>query len=79
MHAQPGDWLVIESRTVGHVVRRGQILEVRGTAGTPPYVVRWTDNDHVATVYPGPDAHVLTSEELAEHDRIGRLRFEHTA
>ncbi len=79
MHAKAGDWLVIESRTVGHVVRRGQILEIRGADGTPPYVVRWTDNDHVATVYPGPDAHVLTSEELAERDRIGHLGFEQLA
>jgi hypothetical protein len=36
--------------------RDGEILEVRGKDGTPPYVVRWHDTGHEALVFPGPDA-----------------------
>jgi hypothetical protein len=32
------------------------VLEVRGDGGKPPYLVRWTDDGHVALVFPGTDA-----------------------
>jgi hypothetical protein len=68
MHAQPGDWLLVEAKSVGHDTRRGQIIEVHGADGAPPFVVRWTDADHESTVIPGPDARVVTEAELAAHD-----------
>jgi hypothetical protein len=58
VHAKPGDWLVIKSAALDRPTRRGLITEVHGADGTPPYVVRWTDNDHEAIVFPGPDAHI---------------------
>lgn len=61
MHAKSGDWLVIKSAALDRPSRRGLITEVHGTDGAPPYVVRWTDNDHEAIVFPGPDAHVEAS------------------
>ncbi|WP_157494264.1 DUF1918 domain-containing protein [Kutzneria sp. 744] len=64
MHAKPGDWLVIKSATLDKPSRRGMIMEAHGTDGTPPYVVRWTDNDHEAIVFPGPDAHVEASTPI---------------
>ncbi len=43
----------------GHVVgqkdRSGEIIEIRGPNGGPPYVVRF-DDGHTGLVYPGPDA-----------------------
>jgi hypothetical protein len=33
----------------------GEIVEVRGTTGGPPYVVRF-DDGHTGLVFPGPDA-----------------------
>jgi len=57
MHANVGDHLMVEGRTVGEGRREGEVVEVRGHDGTPPYVVRWTDG-HEGLVYPGPDAHV---------------------
>lgn len=65
MHAKPGDWLVVEKAGIGQEARRGRIEEVRSTDGTPPYRVRWLDDDHEALVFPGPDAQVLTPDELA--------------
>jgi len=68
MFARVGHWLVVESRNEGGHSRRGQIVGVEGHDGTPPYRVRWTDTDHEALVFPGPDSRVLTTDELAEHD-----------
>ncbi|HSO69685.1 MAG TPA: DUF1918 domain-containing protein [Arachnia sp.] len=56
MRADPGDRIVIQSRNLGTVSRDGEVLEARGAGGTPPFVVRWSDNGHVALVFPGPDA-----------------------
>ncbi|HEY5787254.1 MAG TPA: DUF1918 domain-containing protein [Microlunatus sp.] len=59
MHASKGDHLVIDARKVGSRPREGEIVEVRGQDGTPPYVVRWADG-HEGLTYPGPDTHVLS-------------------
>ncbi|MFL6162537.1 MAG: DUF1918 domain-containing protein [Jatrophihabitantaceae bacterium] len=68
MFARVGDWLVVESRNEGRAARRGEIVGVARADGAPPYRVRW-DADHEALVFPGPDARVLTADELATHDR----------
>jgi Domain of unknown function (DUF1918) len=57
MQAKVGDHLVVESHTVGSPRREGEILEVRGADGAPPYVVRWEDG-HEGMSFPGPDAYV---------------------
>jgi uncharacterized protein DUF1918 len=64
MHAQPGDWLIVEQAGLDHEARRGLIEDVRSPDGTPPYLVRWLDTGQEALVFPGPDAHVRTPEEL---------------
>jgi Domain of unknown function (DUF1918) len=58
MRAQVGDQLVVEGRTTNVPQQRGEVIEVRGDDGAPPYVVRWADG-HEGLVYPGPDAHVV--------------------
>ncbi|WP_148574873.1 DUF1918 domain-containing protein [Nocardioides caldifontis] len=58
MHASVGDRLVVRSAHVDGHVRDGEITEVRGDDGAPPYVVRWSDDGHEGLVYPGPDAFV---------------------
>lgn len=58
MQAKVGDRLVVESNTAEVHRREGQVLEVHGDDGAPPYLVRWAD-DHEGLVYPGPDAHVI--------------------
>ena len=75
MRAQPGDWLVIERGDVDHHARRGRIEAVRDAGGAPPYQVRWVDTDHVALVFPGPDAHVVSAAELAEADAAADSRY----
>ena len=57
MQARVGDQLWIESHSAEQHRREGEIIEVRGADGEPPFVVRWSDG-HEALLFPGPDAHV---------------------
>jgi hypothetical protein len=61
MKAQVGDSLVAESNKVEAAPRHGEIVEVRGADGAPPYLVRWSDG-HEGLVYPGADAHVVPAQ-----------------
>ena len=74
MKAEVGDYLVIKGTTVAQPDQRGLITEVRSTDGSPPYVVQWLATSHVATVFPGPDALVVTSAELEDADERARAR-----
>ena len=55
--AKPGDRFVVRGHHLGEPDRDGEILEVLGRRGAPPYRVRWEDG-HTSEVFPGPDAHV---------------------
>ncbi|SUA75263.1 Domain of uncharacterised function (DUF1918) [Nocardia otitidiscaviarum] len=54
MRANVGDQLVVHTHAVGLRERTGEIVEVRGDDGAPPYVVRF-DDGHESLVFPGPD------------------------
>lgn len=75
MKAKVGDWLVIKGATLDRPDQRGLITEVHSSDGSPPYVVEWIDTDHVATVFPGPDAVVVTAEEQKAADQRAQRRF----
>ncbi|MEE1735129.1 DUF1918 domain-containing protein [Streptomyces sp. BE147] len=51
MQASVGDRIRVGKRT-------GEIVEVRGQDGQPPYLVRFSDGEE-KTVYPGPLDEVL--------------------
>jgi Domain of unknown function (DUF1918) len=72
MKAKVGDFLVIKGTTVEMSDQRGVITEVRSADGSPPYVVHWLNSDHIATVYPGPDAVVVTASEQEAADARAR-------
>ncbi|MCQ4079778.1 DUF1918 domain-containing protein [Streptomyces sp. RB6PN25] len=54
MRANVGDQILVHSRAVGIPEQTGEIVEVRGADGAPPYVVRF-DDGHESLVFPGPD------------------------
>jgi len=54
------------SRSIGMNDRKGEIVEVRGADGEPPYLVRFEDG-HSGLVYPGPDC--VVEHRLAEEQR----------
>lgn len=76
MYAAVGDHLVVRSSRLDRPARHGEILEVHGRDGGPPYVVRWADTGRESWVYPGPDASVEHSERVshlggAPHGTVG--------
>ena len=42
MRAAVGERIVVRSRHQGERAREGEVLEVRGPDGRPPYLVRWS-------------------------------------
>ncbi|MGC0274880.1 DUF1918 domain-containing protein [Pseudactinotalea sp. Z1739] len=58
MRANIGDRVVIESAQVGQPPRDGEVLEVRGPDGAPPWVVRWSGEEAGNLYFPGPDTRV---------------------
>lgn len=54
MRAEVGDLLHVRGRTVGTQERQGEVIEVRGEDGAPPYMVRFADG-HESLVFPGTD------------------------
>jgi len=74
MKANVGDWLVIKGTTTELADQRGLITEVHGADGAPPYVVRWLASGHVATVFPGSDALIVTAGEQQQADERARQR-----
>jgi hypothetical protein len=57
MKANVGDRLLVESSSSEQHRQEGEIIEVHGRDGQPPFLVRWTDG-HESLCYPGPDARV---------------------
>lgn len=61
MYAQEGDRIIVRGHQVGNADRVGVVVEVHGSDGGPPYVVRWSDG-HEGLFFPGSDA-------VVEHSR----------
>ena len=65
MKAQKGDRIVLAGEQVDRPTRDGEILEVRGKDGAPPYLVRWSDG-HTGLLYPGPGSVLRIGHEHEE-------------
>ncbi|MGP4110888.1 DUF1918 domain-containing protein [Streptomyces sp. 4N509B] len=55
MRAKVGDHLLTHGRVVGQQDRQGEIVEVMGRGGEPPFRVRFPDG-HETVMSPGPDS-----------------------
>jgi len=55
MRARVGDRIILAAEHIDEPTRDGEILEIRGGEGAPPYLVRWS-NGHTGLIYPGPGA-----------------------
>jgi hypothetical protein len=67
MRAQVGDRITVHSLHVGEPNRDGEILEVHGKDGAPPYVVRWSDTGHLGLYFPGADAQINRPVEVVSN------------
>jgi hypothetical protein len=70
MQAVVGDRLHVHGSIVGQPERMGEIIEVRGVGGEPPYLVRFQDG-HSTLMFPGPDAVI---EHPGKKSKKGRAR-----
>jgi Domain of unknown function (DUF1918) len=68
MKARVGDRLVPN----GDLHRAGVIISLRNADGSPPYVVKWLSDGHVALVFPGPYTHVMRGPSAEPADRAAR-------
>jgi hypothetical protein len=66
MQAAVGDRFHVHGNTVGQPERAGEIIEVRGAGGEPPYLVRFGDG-HTSLVFPGPDAIIEHQHPKGRH------------
>lgn len=62
MYARIGDRLIVE----GDPARAGLIIGVPHEDGSPPYVVKWLANGHIAMVSPGQFARIIPAEHHGE-------------
>lgn len=65
MKAKTGDRIILAGEQVDRPTRDGEILEVRGEDGSPPYLVRWSDG-HTGLLYPGPGSVLRVADPGAE-------------
>ena len=61
MQATIGDRICIHGNAVGLPDKTGEIIEVRGDKGEPPYLVKF-DDGRTRLIFPGPDAVIEHSE-----------------
>lgn len=54
MQAQVGDGLTVRGRRQGDEGRYGEIIEIHGEDGSPPYLVRWRDGSE-SVFFPSSD------------------------
>ena len=52
LRASAGDRVAVHGHRQGEPERDGEILDVLGKQGSPPYLVRW-DDGRTSTLYPG--------------------------
>lgn len=71
MRAKAGDRITVSGHHVGEPERHALILDVRGTDGGPPYLVRWAADGHEGLFFPGSDALVEHEPAVEEHKASG--------
>ena len=65
MYAHVGDRLIAE----GDAARSGLIIGMPHEDGSPPYIVKWQSDGHIAMVWPGEFARVVPGRPAASDDR----------
>lgn len=58
MFANVGDQVIIEGHRIGEPRRVGEVEEVRGGDGGPPYLVLWDDTGRATLLFPGADCRI---------------------
>jgi hypothetical protein len=75
MKAHQGDRIILAASHTNEPTRDGEVLEVRGPDGEPPYLVRWADG-RTGLMYPGPGSVLRIEGEHEHHHEYVRLPAE---
>jgi hypothetical protein len=59
VEARVGDHIVVHSTHQGEPERSGEVLEVRGESGGPPYLVKWSPDGHEGLFFPSGTCSVV--------------------
>jgi Domain of unknown function (DUF1918) len=70
MRANVGDELIV-GRTAGCSARVGRIVSVRGSGGSPPYLVHWVAGDYDSLVSPWPGVRIRHKAPRPQPRRAG--------
>ncbi len=65
MRAAVGDRVRVRGHSVGTADRHGEIREIQGPDGTPPFLVRW-DDGHERLFFPGSDVDIQRPGSTSE-------------
>ena len=55
-NARIGDWVELPEGPGHPHPRRGLVVALLHADGSPPYRVRWSDEEHETVIFPPPDA-----------------------
>lgn len=73
LNASPGDRVIVHGHRQGAAERDGEVVDVLGEDGQPPYVVRWEDGRE-SILYPSSDVSVHHFEHRQTKGRSARKR-----
>ncbi len=60
MRAQVGDRLIV----AGDPNRTGVVIDVPNPDGSPPYVIKWLSDGHIAMVFPDQYATIVPADRV---------------
>ena len=69
MYARVGDRLIVE----GDAARTGLIIAVPHDDGSPPYIVKWLSDGHIAMVSPGDFARIVPTTPPPSNGRSSQV------
>jgi hypothetical protein len=68
MQAKVGDELTVKGRRQGDTERHGEIVDIIGTEGAPPYLVRWLDG-YESVLFLSDDTTVVEHNAASEQTK----------
>ena len=70
MRAHVGDRLMPD----GDASRAGVVIGLRNADGSPPFVVKWLSDGHIALVFPGPYARLVRGDQRDDAGEVAGIR-----
>jgi hypothetical protein len=59
----------------GDASRAGVVIGLRNADGSPPFVVKWLSDGHIALVFPGPYARLVRGDRRDDAGEVAGVRL----